>query len=138
MSNIDYTAVDIFDKRVYSELPYLVLPEETYRINLNWDSDYEVKAFVYKKDELFGDPIPLNLAGMVITFNLFNSDNILVCVGEGSVSDLNTSEIEYVIKPLDIPEPGRYYGHFILTDVEGRSIMLPNPRQKQRIVLNII
>lgn len=134
---MDYTAVDIFDKRPYSELPYLVLLEEVYRISLDWDSGVVIKAFVYKKDELFGDPVPLNLAGMTISFSLYNSDNILVCVGEGSVSDLDTSEIEYEIKNLDIQNTGRFYGYFIITDISGKSIMLPNPRQKQRIILNV-
>ena len=128
---MDYTAVDIFDPRPYSSQLYLVLPEETYRMSLEWDKDFSIKAFVYKKDELFGDPVPVNLAGVKITFNLYNADNVLVCVGEGIVSDLNTSEIEYVIKELDIQESGRYYGHFIITDISGRSIILPNPREKQ-------
>lgn len=135
LNNVDYTAVEIFPERPYSDLPYLVIPEEVFRINLSSESNRAVRAFVYRKSELFGDPVPLNLAGLSISFSLYNSENVLVLVGKGVVSDINTSEIEYVIEQFDIQNKGRYYGHFILTDVDGKSLMLPNPKQKQRITL---
>jgi len=135
---VDYSAVDIFDHRPYDDYPYLVLPKETYRMDLNFDSESSIRAYVYRKDDLFGDPVPLNLAGITISFNIFSADNILICVGEGRISDLDTSEIEYVIGENDIRDFGRYYGYFILTDINGKSLMLPNPRQKQRIVINAV
>ena len=138
ISHIDYTNVEIFDKRPYDEYPYLVLPTDVFRISLTYDIDFPIRAFVYRKSELFGDPCPQNLAGVTISFNIYNSDNVLVCVGKGDVSDLDTSEITYELKELDIAEPGRYFGYFIITDLDGKSMMLPNPRTAQRLILNVI
>lgn len=138
MSGVDYTKVELFDKRPYDDYPYLVLPTDVFRVKLNWDTNFSIRAYVYKRDELFGDPVAMVLAGMTISFSIYNSDNVLINIGEARVSDLDTSEIEYILKDLDIQEEGRYYGHFILTDLEGNSIMLPNPRQKQRIVINVV
>ena len=137
INNVDYTAIEIFDSRSYDDFPYLVLPKEIFRLSLNWDIATSIRAYVYRRSELFGEPVPLNLAGFDISFNLYNSDNVLVSAGKGTVSDLDTSEIEYVIEDLDIKDWGRYYGYFILTDIDGKSVMLPNPRQKQRIVINV-
>lgn len=138
MGSINYTYMEFGDQRPYDDYPYLVLPKETYRVSLNNDIGSSIRAYVYRRDDLFGDPVPLNLAGIILSFNIFNADNILICVGEARVSDMDTSEIEYVIGDLDFRDYGRYYGYFILTDVDGKSLMLPNPRQKQRIVINVV
>ena len=133
----NYCGDEIFDRRPYDDFCYLILTKEVNRVVLGLDNA-SIRAFVYEKDDLFGDPMPLNLAGLDIEFNIYNSDNILVSTGDAVVSDLDTSEIEYQIQNLDIREIGKYFGQFVFIDLDGRTFSLPSPKQKQRILINVV
>jgi len=121
----------MFDPRPYDSDPYLVLTKKVYQINAGYQNP-SLKCFVYAKSNLFGDSMPLELAGLLIYFRIYNNQNSLIAGGEAWVSNLATSEIEYQWSLLDIKEPGTYYGEFIFKDIDGKKFVLPN---KERILI---
>lgn len=124
--------MEIFDRRPYNSDPYLVIPKKVYQVNVGYENP-SLKCFVYAKDNLFGDPMPLELAGLWIFFRIFDEQNILIAGGEAYVSDLVTSEIEYQWDILDIQKAGVYYGEFIFKDIDEKKFILPS-REKILIV----
>ena len=123
---------EVFQKRPYDQDPYLIIPKRPYQINVGYQNP-SLKCFVYGKGELFGDPMPFELAGLWIYFRLFNSQNVLVAAGEAYVIDMCSSEIEYQWNLLDVKDPGTYYGQFIFKDIDGSKFVLPN-KEKLLIV----
>ena len=117
--------MEVFQNRPYDIDPYLILPKRPYQINAGYQNP-SLKCFVYGKGELFGDPMPYNLAGFLIFFRLYDSQNVLISAGEAFVSDITTSEIEYQWDLLDVKVPGTYYGQFIFRDIDDSKFVLPN------------
>ena len=132
----NYIKDEVFDNRIYDNYPYLVLVAQVYRIKLGVDN-LTLRANVYERDDLFGDPLPLNLAGLEIWFNIYNAEGVLINVGLGYVSDITLSEVAYDIGDLDIKDTGKYYGEFVLIDLDSKKTVIPNPTQKQRILINV-
>ena len=127
---------EVFDRRPYDDYPYLVVPVNVYRVGFGMEN-ISIRAFVYQRSDLFGDPMPLNLAGLDILFYLYNEGGLLVNVGKARIADLNTSEIEYVFQSLDIKEVGKYFGQFIFIDIDGGKFIMPDTKQKQRILIDV-
>jgi hypothetical protein len=128
---------EIFDKRPYDNCPYLILPRKIFKIKLG-NQLPAISAYVYQKDNLFGDPMPLNLAGTDIKFNIYSSNRKLISSGTAIIVDMNISKIEYQLKTLDLIEPGDYYGEFIFKDVGDDVYSLPILEEKQKIHIIII
>lgn len=132
-----YVNDEIFERRPYDDYPYLVLNRKNYKVKLG-NTLPTIRAFVYQKDNLFGDATPYNLAGIDIRFRLYNSSRKVVASGIASVSDLTISEIEYKLKKMDIVESGEYYGEFIFKDINNETFVLPTPDERARIYLIIL
>ena|ERR1039458_8527040 len=115
--------MEIFETRIFNDLPYLVFPDKILKIKLG-DSLPSLRAFVYQKGNLFGDPLPLELAGLTIFLNLYNNRNQLVSSGLGQVSDSDRALIEYFWKPFDFKEAGVYYAEFRCQDIDGTTFSL--------------
>ena len=128
---------EIFDRRPYEDWPYLVLSKKVYKIKLG-NQLPTLRAFVYQKDNLFGDPTPYNLAGYNIKFNLYNQSRAIVSTGVALVSDIVISEIEYKIKKMDVIESGEYYGEFVFTSLETENFSLPTADERQKIHIIVI
>lgn len=126
---------EVFDIRPYKELPYLVFPngEPTFKIRVGQLMP-SVTAFVYQRDNLFGDALPLELAGLFIKFNLYNNDSKLIAQGDAFVIDSDRALIEYAWNQFDIREPGTYYGEFVFTDLDDKVFTLPDGGAKFQII----
>lgn len=111
-------------ERVYSTYPYLVYPEKNFRIKA-YTTRPTLRVFVYSKTETFGDPMPLELAGLLINFTLYNKDNFPVLTGPALVSNSDNSEIEYTWQSNDLVTPGIYYGEFKFKDIDDSIFILP-------------
>lgn len=112
-------------ERVYSTYPYLVLPEKTFRIKAGTTRP-TLRAFVYSKAETFGDSLPLELAGLYISFTLYNKDGFPVFSSPAYISNLDNSEIEYIWRETDLITPGLYYGEFKFKDLDESIFILPD------------
>ena len=134
---VDKTGTEVFDRRPYNDYPYLVIPVDVYRVSFGMEN-ISIRAFVYERDDLFGDPLPLNLAGLDIFFYIYDEGGLLVNVGKAYVSDLDTSEVEYIIQNLDIKEVGKYYGQFMFIDLDGSKLIMPDSKQKQKILISVM
>lgn len=124
---------EIFQNRPYSDYPFLIIAQHPFKIKLGM-SRQTIRAFVYQKTDLFGDPCPLALAGLLITFNLYNTDGILVSSGPALVSNIDTSEIEYTWRQFDIKETGVFWGEFIFKDIDDTTFVLPD-RDRIQVVI---
>jgi hypothetical protein len=124
---------EIFETRPYDDFPYLVLPNELIRIRRGSTSP-SVRAYVYQKAEMFGDPLPLELAGINIIFKLYNNSNLLVGGGTAKITSFEKAEIEYNWKPFDLKDPGVYYGEFVFQDIDDTRFILPIHKKIQIIV----
>jgi len=131
------TCEEVFDNRPYSNESYLVIPKKIFKIKL-YDQYPVIEAFVYQKDNLFGDAMPLNIAGIDIKFRIYNSSNKLISIGSAVLADINNSKIEYKLNRLDIIETGDYYGEFVLTDIDNDKFSLPKPDQRSRIFIKVV
>lgn len=125
---------EIFRTRPYDDSPYLIFPgAKPFRIKLGMSSP-TLKAFIYQKSNLFGDALPLELAGLDITFQLFNGGGLLVSSGTTLVSDLDKAEIEYTFDQFDLKGIGVFYGSFIFKDIDGTTFTLPSRERIQIVV----
>lgn len=124
---------EIFLKRAYSDYPFLIIAQHPFKVKLG-NLRQTIRAFVYQKTDLFGDPCPLALAGLLIVFNVYNTDGILVSSGPAYVSNLDESEIEYTWRDFDMKETGVFYGEFIFTDIDDTTFVLPD-RDRIQIVI---
>jgi hypothetical protein len=118
--------------RPYNDYPYLILLNFPYRFKLG--TNFSLRAFVYQKTNLFGDPLPLELAGLSIRLNIFNSDNILINSLPVIISDINRSEIECLINKNSILNSGIYYAEFIFKDIDDTTFILPIRDKIQLVV----
>ena len=130
----EVTKNEVFDRRPFDDFPYLVIQRKNYKIKLG-NTLPTIRVFVYQRDNLFGDAMPYNLAGMDIKFRLYNNSRKLIAFNMAIISDLTVSELTFQLKKLDIMEEGKYYGEFVFTDLEGNSFSLPTPDERQRICL---
>jgi len=124
---------ETFRRRPYSDYPFLIITNHPYRIKLG-NLRQTLRVFVHQKDNLFGDSNPLDLAGLTITFNLYNSDNVLVASGPAYVSDVNESEIEYTWSNFDLKETGVFNGEFLFKDIDDTTFILPERDRIQIVV----
>jgi hypothetical protein len=114
---------EIFETRPYNDLPYLVVTNKILRVKLG-DTLPSLRAFVYQKGNLFGDPLPLELAGLTIVLNLYDNRNQLVSAGLATVSDTDRAEIEYIWKKNDFRQTGVYYAEFTFKDIDDTTFTL--------------
>jgi len=131
------TCEEIFDKRPFDDQPYLIIPKKVFKIKL-YNQLPVITAFVFQKDNLFGDPLPLNLAGMEFKFRIYNSAKKLVALGNVDLVNMDNSQIEYKLKPLDVIESGEYFGEFIFRYLNGDNQTLPFPDERSRVYFKVI
>jgi len=122
---------EIFDKRVYNTYPYIVLQKDMYNAHLG--ENLNLFANVYQKDNLFGDKLPLNLAGLIINFRVYDESSNLVAKSKSMITNFETSEINAIIDPFFIKSSGIYYGYFTFLDLDSTSFSLPTPNSITRI-----
>jgi hypothetical protein len=125
---------EIFAKRVYNTYPYIVIQKDIYNAHLN--ENLSVYVNLKQKDNLFGDTIVLNLAGLAIIFKLYDINNNLIARSEGSMTNVESSEIAATIDSNFITKPGIYYGYFTFTDLESNTFTLPLPNNKTKIKIS--
>lgn len=127
-------SVEIFSTRPYADNPYLVYPNgHPYRMRVG-SSRQTLRTFVYQRSDLFGDPLPLVLAGLTISIRIYNNQNQLISVGNMIVSNDETSEIEYTWNQLDIRNPGIYYAEIVFTDIDDSTFILPEKGSRLEII----
>lgn len=127
-------SVETFTIRPYSDVPYLVFPNG-HPYHMRVGSSYQtLRALVYQRADLFGDPLPLTLAGLTISIKIFNNERQLISMGSVSVSNQDTGEIEYTWNQLDIRTPGIYYCEFIFTDIDDTTFVLPEKGSRLEII----
>lgn len=112
-------------ERVYSSYPYLVYPEKNFRIKAGTTRP-TLRVFVYSKADTFGDPLPLELAGLYINFTLYDQNNFPILTAPATISNLDNSEVEYVWQNNDLTTPGIYYGEFKFKDLDDSLFILPD------------
>ena len=126
--------METFDRRPYQDSPYLVFPNgKPFRMRIGYPLQ-TLSAFVYQKADLFGDPLPLDLAGLTITVKIFNKEGQLIAGGPVVVTDIDLSQIEYTWSKFDIRNPGVYYAEFIFTDIDDTAFILPEKGTRLEIV----
>jgi len=127
-------SVEIFTTRPYSDNPYLVFPNgHPYHMRIG-STRQTLRAFVYQRSCLFGDPLPLELAGLTISVKIYNNQNQLVSIGQAIISNQDTSEIEYTWNQLDIRTPGIYYSEFVFKDIDDSTFVLPEKGSRLEII----
>lgn len=125
---------EIFEIRPYDDDPYLKFPgAHPFKIKLGHLIP-TLRAFVYQKGNLFGDALPLEIAGLFITFRLYNNNGILIASGPAIVSDTDRAQIEYFWQQFDVKETGIYYGEFVFKDIDDSTFVLPSKDRIQIIV----
>jgi len=132
MSNCE----EVFNTYPYDNDPYLIIPKRIFKIKLGNQLPV-IAAYVWQKSNLFGDPLPLNIAGMEFVFNIYKQGK-LIGVGDVVVADLETSKIEYKIKKLDFLEEGEYLGEFAFKDIGDDTFSLPILNDRQRVLIKIV
>jgi hypothetical protein len=125
---------EIFDTRPYDESPYLVFPGANPLKVRQGSSNPPLTAFVYQKGNLFGDPLPLELAGLDIAMRLFDSNGNLVVFGPAFVVDADRALIEYDWQQFDLRETGTFTAEFVFKDIDGTTFVLPSRGRMQVIV----
>ena len=125
---------EVFDIRPYNNDPYLVFPNaKPFKIKIG-NLSPSLRVLVSQRGNLFGDAMPLELAGVDIIFRLYNSNGILVSSGTALVSDTDTAEIEYSWGQFDLKETGVFSGEFIFKDIDDSTFVLPSRDRIQIIV----
>lgn len=125
---------EVFNVRLYNDDPYLKFPgAQPFKIKLGSASP-TLRVYVYQRTDLFGDALPLELAGLEVIFQLFNSNGLLVASNTATITDLNRAQVEYVFQPFDIKSVGVYYGTFIFKDIDGSTFTLPSRDRLQIVV----
>lgn len=125
---------EIFTTRPYADNPYLVSPNShPYRMYIG-HTRQTLRTFVYQRTDLFGDPLPLELAGLKIQFRIYNKQLQLVHVGPVVITDLERAEIEYTWNQFDIKTEGIYYGEFVFQDIDDTSFVLPDKGSRLEII----
>lgn len=125
---------ETFDIRPYDDNPYLIFPgARPFKIKLECLVP-TLRAFVYQKGNLFGDALPLELAGLNIICRLYDNSGLLVMLGTGAVIDLDQALIEYSWKQFDVQNKGIYYAEFLFTDIDNTTFVLPSRDRIQVIV----
>ena len=126
--------MEIFEIRPYNNDPYLVFPNaKPFKIKIG-NLSPSLRVLVHQRGNLFGDALPLELAGLDITFRLYNSNGILVASGTVLVSNTDTAEIEYSWGQFDLKETGVFSGEFIFRDIDDSTFVLPSRDRIQIIV----
>ncbi len=124
---------EIFEIRPYDESPYLIFPAKPFKIKLG-SFQPALTALVYQKGNLFGDALPLELAGLDIVMRLYNNNGVIVAIGTGFVADTDRALIEYDWQQFDLKETGTFYAEFVFTDIDDTTFVLP-ARDRIQIVV---
>lgn len=138
----NYDSVDNIDsnytfltKKVYNEAPYMVLPGLKFNIKVG-DTKPDLKFFVFKLGEQFGDPIPLpGLAGYTITIKVYDYNYNMVCYGPATFYDQVSGQITYSFSALDFTVSGVYYFEVSFVDDNNLSFTLPESNIKYEIIV---
>lgn len=123
----------IVNQKPYNDQPYLVLPNNPFIIKRGFNNQ-SLRGFVYQKGNIYGDPMPLTIAGLTITLRLFK-DNILCFRKNITWSNVYLSEFEYLFQPYDLIEPGRYEVELLFTDIDDTTFILPKRRNLLEIIV---
>lgn len=122
------------NKKVYNEAPYIVLPGKKFNIKLG-NNKPDLKFFVFKLGEQFGDPIPLpNLSTYTITLKVYDFNYKIVCMGLVTIKDQISGQLSYTFDILDFSESGVYYFEVEFVSSEN-SFTLPDSNIKNEIIV---
>lgn len=125
---------ETFETRPYYDDAYLVFPNaKPFKIKLG-SLTPTFRVFVYQQGNLFGDPLPLELAGLNISLRLYNSNGVLTSSGIALASNMETAEVEYSWKKFDLKETGTFSVELLFTDIDNTTFVLPSRERIQVIV----
>ena len=140
-TDINYDSQDLLssptwrNKHVYNSSPYLVLPDLKFNIAIG-DTKPDLKFFVFKLGEKFGDPIPLsNLASYTITIKIYDYNANLIAFGPASSIDVSSGEITYTFNPFDFIQSGIYFFEVEFKGTNGDVFTLPESNIKNEIIV---
>lgn len=122
------------NRKVYSDEPYLVLPGLKFNIALG-DTKPDLKFFVFKRGEQFGDPIPLpNIVNYSIVMKIYDYNNTLVAFGPVTVYDQSSGQFTYTFNALDFIKSGIYFFEVEFTS-DTNTFTLPKTNMKNEIIV---
>ncbi len=123
----------IVNKKPYNDQPYLVLPNSPFIITRGVNNQ-SFRGFLYQKGNIYGDAMPLEIAGLTITLRLYK--NNILCFRKNILwSDVYLSEFEYQFGVNDLIEPGRYEVELLFTDIDDTTFILPERRNLLEIIV---
>lgn len=128
--------MDTFNEiRWYPNEPYLRFFSPSLRLTLG-NLLPDVTAFVLQRTKEWGDPTPFDLTDYSLSFKLYDNNNNLILEdsAEKGVSYIDTGEVIYKWKDLDIQQAGVYYCQFVFTK-DNKSISLPNSKNRFHILV---
>jgi hypothetical protein len=120
--------------RPYDSSIYLVIPQKTFTY-IRGVTNLSYRVFVYRKDNLFGDPTPLELAGLSIQGKLINQNGLQTIIFPVNISNLDNSEIEVNWDNIIIENSGVYYLEFIFKELDLSTFVLPLPPDRIQITV---
>lgn len=124
-----------YNKKVYSETPYIVLPNLKFNIAIG-DTKPDLKFFIFKLGEQFGDPIPFpNLDTYTITVKFYDYNSNLIAFGAPSAINQRSGEIIYTFSPFDFAKSGIYFFEVELMDENGSVLTLPESNIKNEVIV---
>lgn len=127
-------SAETFDeRRTYSSVPFLKITEQPFRIKTG-NLLPDLKVLVLQRQNEWGDPLPFDLTGFTIKFNLYDSSNRLITQGPATVTNVDTGEITFSWRELDIATSGVSSGEFEFINNQGKKMILPTPRNRLQIV----
>jgi len=136
----DYDSADLIDnptwkvKRPYNEAPYLVLPDLKFNMAIG-DTKPDLKFFVFKKGEQFGDPIPLpNMSSYTIVIKVYDYNSNLITFGSTTNIDQLSGQISYTFGPLDFIKSGIYFFEVEFTS-SSQTFTLPENNVRNEIII---
>lgn len=122
-------------KKPYNESPYLVLLGSKFNIAIG-DTKPDLKFFVFKLGEQFGDPIPLpNMSSYVITIKVYDYNCNLIAFGPASSLDQLSGQITYTFTPFDFITDGIYFFEVEFKNPGGMVFTLPESNIKNEIIV---
>lgn len=138
--NTDYDSSDLIDnstwktKRPYDEAPYIVLPSLKFNMAIG-DTKPDLKFFVFKKGEQFGDPIPLpNMSSYTIVVKVYDYNSNLITFGTTSTVDQLSGQVSYTFGPLDFIKSGLYFFEVEFTSSQ-QTFTLPGTNIRNEIII---
>lgn len=117
----------------YNDAPRLVVPNNPFYYSIG-NNNQSIRALVYQNALAFGDPLPLDLAGLTLKFNLYDDCGTLILRRGATISNLDLSEIEFKWSKTDIINPGTYTATFEFKDLDDSTFILPELRQRIQII----